>query len=76
MLADDRYRSYPPETLIDLLARCLALVPPWTRIYRIQRDIPSAYLCYTKAAFYAWLLVKLRCEVNADCPTYVVECCC
>ncbi|CAH8620242.1 unnamed protein product [Schistosoma rodhaini] len=35
-----RYKSYPPGMLIDLVARILALVPPWTRIYRIQRDIP------------------------------------
>uniref|UniRef100_T1JDN4 Elongator complex protein 3 n=1 Tax=Strigamia maritima TaxID=126957 RepID=T1JDN4_STRMM len=35
-----RYKSYPPNTLIDLTARILALVPPWTRVYRVQRDIP------------------------------------
>ncbi|XP_060559561.1 elongator complex protein 3 [Ruditapes philippinarum] len=35
-----RYKSYPPSTLIDLIARILALVPPWTRVYRVQRDIP------------------------------------
>ena len=35
-----RYKSYSPNTLIDLVARILALVPPWTRIYRVQRDIP------------------------------------
>ncbi|CAI7783113.1 unnamed protein product [Closterium sp. NIES-53] len=35
-----RYRNYPPEKLIDLVARILALVPPWTRVYRIMRDIP------------------------------------
>ena len=35
-----RYRSYPPHLLIDLVARILALVPPWTRVYRVQRDIP------------------------------------
>ena len=35
-----RYRNYSPELLIDLVAHILALVPPWTRIYRIQRDIP------------------------------------
>jgi elongator complex protein 3 len=34
------YKNYPPEVLIDLLAKILALVPPWTRVYRIQRDIP------------------------------------
>lgn len=35
-----RYRSYPPDVLVDLVARILALVPPWTRVYRVQRDIP------------------------------------
>lgn len=34
------YRNYPPDTLVDLIAHVLALVPPWTRVYRIQRDIP------------------------------------
>ena len=29
-----RYKSYPPSVLIDLVARILALVPPWTRVYR------------------------------------------
>ncbi|KAK9446716.1 uncharacterized protein V1518DRAFT_423360 [Limtongia smithiae] len=35
-----KYTSYPPTVLVDLVARILALVPPWTRIYRVQRDIP------------------------------------
>ncbi|XP_026323344.1 probable elongator complex protein 3 [Hyposmocoma kahamanoa] len=35
-----RYKSYPPSTLVDLVAKILALVPPWTRVYRVQRDIP------------------------------------
>jgi len=35
-----QYKNYPPDVLIDLLAKILSLVPPWTRIYRIQRDIP------------------------------------
>lgn len=35
-----RYRNYTPNALIDLVARILALVPPWTRVYRVQRDIP------------------------------------
>eukprot|EP01116_Phalansterium_solitarium_P004844 TRINITY_DN1600_c0_g3_i1.p1 TRINITY_DN1600_c0_g3~~TRINITY_DN1600_c0_g3_i1.p1 ORF type:complete len:591 (+),score=162.97 TRINITY_DN1600_c0_g3_i1:115-1887(+) len=34
------YKNYHPDALVDLLARALAQVPPWTRIYRIQRDIP------------------------------------
>ncbi|KAJ2413668.1 Elongator subunit [Coemansia sp. RSA 2530] len=35
-----RYRNYTPNALVDLVARILALVPPWTRVYRVQRDIP------------------------------------
>ncbi|XP_004463204.1 elongator complex protein 3 [Dasypus novemcinctus] len=35
-----RYKSYSPSDLVDLVARVLALVPPWTRVYRVQRDIP------------------------------------
>ncbi|KAJ8980290.1 hypothetical protein NQ317_005210 [Molorchus minor] len=35
-----RYKSYPPSVLVDLIAKILALIPPWTRVYRVQRDIP------------------------------------
>ncbi|XP_028840469.1 elongator complex protein 3 [Denticeps clupeoides] len=35
-----RYKSCSPSALVDLIARILALVPPWTRVYRVQRDIP------------------------------------
>ena len=35
-----RYVNYSPSELIDLLCTILTLVPPWTRVYRIQRDIP------------------------------------
>jgi len=34
------YRNYAPSELVDLVAHILALVPPWTRVYRVQRDIP------------------------------------
>lgn len=30
------YRNYPPDKLVDLVARVLALLPPWVRVYRIQ----------------------------------------
>ncbi|OWM65471.1 hypothetical protein CDL15_Pgr009061 [Punica granatum] len=36
----ETYRNYPPEQLVDIVARILAMVPPWTRVYRVQRDIP------------------------------------
>lgn len=35
-----QYRNYSPDVLVDLIAKILSLIPPWTRIYRIQRDIP------------------------------------
>uniref|UniRef100_A0AAQ5XHY5 Elongator complex protein 3 n=1 Tax=Amphiprion ocellaris TaxID=80972 RepID=A0AAQ5XHY5_AMPOC len=34
-----RYKSYSPSALVDLVARILALVPPWTRVYRVQRSV-------------------------------------
>ncbi|XP_049849701.1 elongator complex protein 3-like [Schistocerca gregaria] len=35
-----KYQNYHPDELVSLLAKILSIVPPWTRIYRIQRDIP------------------------------------
>eukprot|EP01098_Paradermamoeba_levis_P014356 TRINITY_DN6825_c0_g1_i1.p1 TRINITY_DN6825_c0_g1~~TRINITY_DN6825_c0_g1_i1.p1 ORF type:complete len:569 (-),score=148.90 TRINITY_DN6825_c0_g1_i1:70-1776(-) len=35
-----QYKNYHPDELIDIVAKIFALVPPWTRIYRVQRDIP------------------------------------
>jgi elongator complex protein 3 len=35
-----KYKNYTPEELVDVIAQIQALVPPWTRVYRIQRDIP------------------------------------
>ena len=35
------YRPYTEPELIDLLAACKALVPPYCRINRVMRDIPA-----------------------------------
>lgn len=35
-----QYRNYSPQFLVEVVAKALALVPPWVRVYRIQRDIP------------------------------------
>lgn len=32
-----RYKNYTPNVLVDVVARIMALVPPWTRVYRVQR---------------------------------------
>lgn len=34
------YKNYTPEELVDVIAQVQAMIPPWTRVYRIQRDIP------------------------------------
>lgn len=39
-----RYRNYTPDELVDLVAKILALVPPWTRVYRIQRCVAIYYV--------------------------------
>lgn len=39
-MEDWSVQELSPSGLIDLIARILALVPPWTRVYRVQRDIP------------------------------------
>lgn len=36
-----RYRPYDEETLVQLLASCKALIPPYCRVNRLMRDIPA-----------------------------------
>lgn len=36
-----RYEPYDVETASSLIARMKAILPPWVRIQRIQRDIPA-----------------------------------
>lgn len=35
------YRGYSDEEAADLVARVLAMAPPWVRVMRVQRDIPA-----------------------------------
>lgn len=35
------YTPYPEEELIDLVADCKAMVPPYCRVNRVMRDIPA-----------------------------------
>ena len=30
-----KYKNYHPDALVEIMAKLLALVPPWTRVYRI-----------------------------------------
>jgi elongator complex protein 3 (tRNA carboxymethyluridine synthase) len=38
---DGEYEPYPEPVLVDLVARAKALLPPYVRLQRIQRDIPA-----------------------------------
>lgn len=35
-----QYKNYSPDFLVEVIAKVLAFIPPWVRVYRIQRDIP------------------------------------
>jgi elongator complex protein 3 len=41
---DGRYQPYPDETMIDLVCDMKTIVPPYVRISRVLRDIPSQYI--------------------------------
>jgi elongator complex protein 3 len=38
---DGGYEPYPEGILIDLIARAKAMIPPYVRLQRVQRDIPA-----------------------------------
>jgi elongator complex protein 3 len=42
--ATGRYYPYPDPEMIDLLARMKMLVPPYSRIARLMRDIPPRFI--------------------------------
>ncbi len=39
-----QYQPYAEDMLIDLLIQCKTLVPPYSRINRLMRDIPAQYI--------------------------------
>jgi len=39
-----QYEPYAEEALIDLLVRCKTMIPPYSRINRLMRDIPASYI--------------------------------
>jgi len=36
-----RYQPYDTATAVEVLSRMKGMLPPWVRIHRVQRDIPS-----------------------------------
>lgn len=41
---EGQYQPYDEDSLIDLLVQCKTLVPPYSRINRLMRDIPAQYI--------------------------------
>ncbi|MEK7848820.1 MAG: tRNA uridine(34) 5-carboxymethylaminomethyl modification radical SAM/GNAT enzyme Elp3 [Chloroflexota bacterium] len=41
---EGRYRPYDTETLVELLCHMKAMLPPYVRVSRIMRDIPSQFI--------------------------------
>ncbi len=39
-----QYQPYAEDVLIDLLVQCKMLMPPYSRINRLMRDIPAQYI--------------------------------
>lgn len=55
-----RYKNYTPNALVDIVARILALIPPWTRIYRVQRLVPFRFFPRFDCEERSLLLVAAR----------------
>jgi elongator complex protein 3 len=67
---DGRYRPYDDETLIELLIAIKQLVPPYVRIERVIRDIPSTSIQA------GCLVTNLREEVHRRLRTRGLRCRC
>ncbi len=35
------YEPYPEDVTVNLVARILAMIPPWVRVMRVHRDVPA-----------------------------------
>ncbi|KAM2166665.1 hypothetical protein ACFX1R_040641 [Malus domestica] len=75
-----RYRNYPPEQLVDIVARILAMVPPWTRVYRVQQDIPMPLVTSgvekgnLRGLAFAWMEdLGLKCRERLEFRTYITK---
>ena len=50
------YKNYTPDELVDVVSQILALVPPWTRVYRIQVMI---VLCFSLIVLHVFNSITL-----------------
>lgn len=63
-----KYKNYHPSDLVEIVAKLLALVPPWVRVYRVQRDIPMPLVTsgVEKGNLRELALAKMK-EMNVPC---------
>lgn len=62
------YKNYTPEELVDVVAHIQSMIPPWTRVYRIQRDIPMPLVSSgVDHGNLRELALKRMEELNLDC---------
>ena len=63
-----KYRNYHPNKLVEVVAQLLSLVPPWVRVYRVQRDIPMPLVTsgVEKGNLRELALAKMK-EMNLPC---------
>lgn len=64
-----RYAPYETRTAVELIARMKQVLPPWVRIQRIQRDIPSRLVAAgVRASNLRELALARLKEEGASCP--------
>ena len=63
-----KYRNYHPNKLVEVVAQLLSIVPPWVRVYRVQRDIPMPLVTsgVEKGNLRELALAKMK-EMNLPC---------
>lgn len=68
MWKNGKYKNYHPNHLVEIVAKLLALVPPWVRVYRVQRDIPMPLVTsgVEKGNLRELALAKMK-EMNVPC---------
>ncbi len=62
------YKPYSDEEAVELIKEIKKILPPWVRVMRIQRDIPSELIVAgVKKSNLAELVIKALKEDNARC---------
>jgi elongator complex protein 3 len=64
-----RYAPYDTETAVGVLSEMKRILPPWVRIHRVQRDIPSRLIAAgVRASNIRQLALERLAEEGRHCP--------